>query len=245
MRSRGATTTYSDLPSHRRNSWIRAHVVARASADLDGRQSGSIYSGLSDTHDQSVDFKLYDAYVDILASEGLGQLRIGRQFEYETPEIVHYDGLSLRSHPTGDREFTAGFYGGIPVRLYQGTSDRRSVLGAFAEDRPWKGGRARIDWMHLEDDTLPDQGNGILGLGLWQQFDGGWAGEAQYTRLEDQDRDLHLRAQWTSADSGFTASATYYQLFETQNQLPADIDPYTEVLMALFPYKQLGFSASA
>ncbi len=232
---------YSD-PRH---AWIKAHVVARASADLDGRQSGSIYNGLSDTHDQSVDFKLYEAFVDILPADGLGQLRIGRQFEYDTPEIVHYDGLSFRSHPTGDREFTAGFYGGVPVRLYQGTSDSRSVLGAFAEERPWKGGRARIDWMHLEDDTVPDEGNGIIGLGLWQHFDNGWAGEAQYTRLEDQDRDLRMRAQWTSADAGFTAAANYYQLFESQNQLPADIDPYTELLMALFPYRQFGFSASA
>jgi hypothetical protein len=228
-----------------RRPWIKAHVVARVAADLDGRQARGVYNGLSDTHDQSVDFKLYDAYVDIAPADGLGQLRIGRQLEFDAPEIVHYDGLSFRSHPTAEKEFTVGLYGGIPVRLYQGTSDNRSLLGAFAEERPWKGGRARVDWMHLVDDTVPDTGNGIIGLGLWQQFENGWAGEAQYTRLEDQDRDLRMRAQWTSASSGFTAAATYYQLFGALNELPADIDPYTAVLMALFPYRQFGLSTSA
>jgi len=227
-----------------RHAWIRAHFTARISADLDGRQTGSVYNGLSDLHDQSVDFKLYDAYVDILPAEGLGQLRIGRQFEYDTPEIVNYDGLSLRTHPTGDQEFTAGLYGGVPVRLYQGTSDQRSVLGAYAEERPWKGGRVRFDWMHLEDETVSDSGNGILGLGLWQRFEAGWSGEAQYTRLEDRDRDLRMRAQWTSPNAGFTASATYYQLFQTQDQLPADIDPFTAILMALHPYQQYGAALS-
>jgi hypothetical protein len=227
-----------------RHAWIKAHLVARLSADLNGRQPGSVFNGLSDLHDQAVDFKLYDAYVDILPPDELGQLRIGRQLEFQTPQIVHYDGLSFRTHPTGEREFTAGFYGGIPVRLYEGTTDRRSLIGAFAEERPWKNGRARIDWMHLEDETQPDSGNGILGLGLWQRFEGGWSGEGQYTRLEDQDRDLRLRTQWTSASSGFSAAATYYQLFQTQNELPADIDPYTSILLALFPYRQYGLSVS-
>jgi len=227
-----------------RHAWIRAHFTARISADLDGQQSGSVYNGLSDLHDQSVDFKLYDAYVDIIPAEGIGQLRIGRQFEYDTPEIVNYDGLSLRTHPTGEHEFTAGLYGGIPVRLYQGTSDQRSLIGAFAEDRPWKGGRARFDWMHLQDETVPDSSNGILGLGLWQRFENGWSGEAQYTRLEDQDRDLHMRAQWTSPNAGFNASMTYYQLFQTEDQLPADIDPYTAILMSLYPYRQFGAAIS-
>ncbi|MBK7642619.1 MAG: hypothetical protein IPJ19_06140 [Planctomycetes bacterium] len=230
--------------SDTRYPWIKAHITTRIAADLNGRQPGSVFSGLSDLHDQAVDFKLYDAYVDVLPPQGLGQLRIGRQLEYETPEIVHYDGLAFRTHPTGKSEFSAGFYGGIPVRLYQGTSEKRSLLGAFAEERPWKGGRARIDWMHIEDDTLVNTGNGILGLGLWQRFENGWSGEMQYTRLEDQDRDLRLRSQWTSPGAGLTLAATYYQLFQTQNELPEGIDPYTSILLALYPYRQYGISAS-
>lgn len=228
-----------------RHAWISAHVVTRISADLNGRSSNSVFNGLSDLHDQAVDFKLYDAYVDITPPEGLGRLRLGRQFEFETPLITQYDGLDFRTSPTGDSEFTAGFYGGVPVRLYQGTSERRSLFGVFAEERPWKGGRARIDWMHVEDDTLVESGNGIFGLSAWQRFEGGWSAEAQYTRLEDQDRDLRLRGQWTSAQSGFTASATYYQLFQMLNELPQGIDPYTSILTALYPYQQYELALSS
>jgi hypothetical protein len=227
-----------------RHAWIRAHFEGRITADLDGKTSGSQYNGLSDLNNQSLDFDLYSAYADILPADGLGRLRIGRQFEIDTPEIVHYDGLSFVTNPSGDKEFIAGAYVGIPVRLYADRSERRSVFGVYAEERPWEGGRARFDWMHLEDDTLADSGNGILGLGLWQQFHGGWSGEAQYTRLEDQDRDLRLHAQWTSPNSGFTGRVDWYQQFQTLNQLPQDIDPYTEILLELFPYQQFGASIS-
>jgi hypothetical protein len=227
-----------------REKWIRARVVARITADLDSQEPGNPFNGLTDLDGEALDFKLYDAFVDILPGDDAGRLRIGRQLDAETPVIVHYDGIAFRTHPTGDEEITAGIYGGIPVRLYQGTGDQRSLIGIFAENRPWKGGRARLDYMHLEDETVPDSGNGILGLGLWQQFENGWHAEGQYTRLEDRDRDLHLRAQWTSPNAGFSAAANWYQLFQTQDQLPADIDPYTSVLMALYPYQQFGLSAS-
>jgi hypothetical protein len=222
--------------------WMKAHVSARLSIDLDGQQPGSVFDGLSDIHDQAVDFKLYDAYVSLGPPGSYGTLRIGRQLAYETPVIVHYDGLDFRTHPTGDAEFSAGVYGGIPVRLYQDQSESRSLVGVFAEERPWHGGRARIDWMHVEDDQLAESGNGILALGLWQAFENGWSAEGQYSRLEDSDRDLRLHAQWTSPNAGFSASATYYQLFDTQDALPADIDPYTAILMALFPYRQYGLT---
>ena len=221
---------------------IKAHVSARLSVDLDGKNPGSVFEGLSDIHHEAVDFQLYDAYMTVDPPGGAGSLRIGRQLAYETPVIVHYDGLDFRTHPSGDEEFTAGVYGGVPVRLYQDQSESRSLVGVFAEERPWEGGRARVDWMHVEDSQLAESGNGILALGLWQTFDHGWAAEGQYSRLEDSDRDLRLHAQWTSPDAGFSASATYYQLFATQDALPADIDPYTAILMALFPYRQYGLT---
>jgi len=231
--------------SDARRPWLKAHVSARFAIDLDGHEANSVFNGLSDIHDQAVDFKLYDAYVDIGAPQGAGVARIGRQLEYEAPVVVHYDGLAFRTHPTGSVEFTAGVYGGIPVRLYEGGGETRSLFGVFAEERPWQGGRARVDWMHVENGDLADSGNGILALGLWQVFEHGWAAEGQYSCLEDQDRDLRLRAQWTSPDAGFSASASYFQLFETQDALPAEIDPYTAILMALYPYRQYGLTLTS
>src|SRR6185295_16566401 len=139
--------------------WIQAHVSTRLSVDLDGHDPGSVFDGLSDIHNAALDFKLYDAYVSLSPKDSFGTLRVGRQLAYETPVIVHYDGLDFRTHPTGDAEFTAGLYGGRPVRLYEDTGASRSLVGVFAEERPWQGGRARIDWMHVEDDQLAESGN--------------------------------------------------------------------------------------
>jgi len=236
------TNFFSVDYSDPRNPAIRAHVAGRLAIDLDGQQADNRFNGLSDVHGDAVDFKLYDAFVDVAQAGGAGRLRIGRQLEYEAPVVVHYDGLDLRVQPGDDEDFLAGLYGGIPVRLYTDRGESRSLIGLFAEDRPWKGGRARFDWMHVEDEQLAESGNGILALSLWQGWDNGWAAEGQYSRLEDDDRDLRLRTQWTSPDAGLSASATYYQLFATQDALPADIDPYTEVLMALFPYEQYGLT---
>jgi len=227
-----------------RHAWVKAHLVTRIDIDLDGKQAGNVFNGLTDVHNGAVDVKLYEAWFDIVPPEGLGQLRLGRQIEADTPEIIQFDGLDFRTQQTGEHDFSAGFYGGVPVRLYQGTSDSRSLAGAFVEERPWQGGRARVDWMHLVDETVNPSGNGILGLSLWQRFENGWSGDAEYTRLEDQDRDLRLHGQWTSPQSGFTAQASYYQLFQTQNQLPQGMDPYTSILMELFPYEQFGASIS-
>ena len=231
----------------KREPWIRAHVMGRISGDLDGHQGDETFGGLADLHDQALDFKLYDAYVDLTPPEGLGHVRLGRQLEYLTPEVVHYDGLSFDTQPTGASELRAGFYGGKPVHLYEAAEPDAALIGAFVEGRPWHGGRARLDWMHLEDELLlgPSDAD-LFALGLWHDFGKGWRGEVQYSRIGGEDRDLRLRTNYASADGRTALRARWYQLFETQNQLPEGVDPYTSILTELFPYTQggLGFSAA-
>lgn len=234
---------YSDT----RETWIKAHVMGRFTADLDGHQGDATFGGLADLHDQALDFKLYDAYVDLTPPEGLGHVRLGRQLEYLTPEVVHYDGLAFDTQPTGTSEMRAGFYGGKPVHLYEAAEPDASLIGAFVEARPWHGGRARLDWMHLEDQLLlgPAEAD-LYALGLWHDFGKGWRGELEYSRIGGEDRDLRLRANYASADGTSALRARWYQLFETQNQLPEGVDPYTSILTELFPYTQggLGFSGA-
>ncbi len=228
-----------------RHPWIKAHVMGRLSADLDGHQADGTFNGLADLHDQALDFKLYDAYLDLTPPEGLGHVRLGRQLEYLTPEVVHYDGLSFDTKPSGDAELSAGFYGGAPVHLYEAPTKGASLIGAFVEGRPWHGGRARLDWMHLEDElVLGPVDDDLFGLGLWENFGTGWTAEAQYTRVEGRDRDLRLRTQYADATGEFSVRARWYQLFQTQNQLPEGIDPYTTILLELFPYSQAGLGLS-
>ena len=229
-----------------RRAWIRAHATARLALDLDGSSPGSPFDGLSDLYDQALEARLYDAYVDLEPPDGIGRLRVGRQYEALSPETVHFDGLAFHTEPAGPSELSAGFYGGAPVHLYEAREEGESLLGSFVEARPWAHARARLDWMHLDDTALlgPVAAD-LFGLGLWQRFEGGLAAEGQYTRLGDEDRDLRLRGEYQAEDGSLALRATYYQLFQTQNELPDVIDPYSAVLQEYFPYRQGGLSLTS
>src|SRR5688572_723745 len=156
-----------------RVSWITGHLQARVDADLDGEDG--VFQELSDTYDGSVVGKLYLAYADIeLAArpeDSPGTLRVGRQSDPRLPEVLRLDGLAYRTRPMGKNELELGAYAGIPVHLYESSSDGDRSYGTFAEGRPWRGGRARLDWMHLEDDeVLGEHRDDLLSLGLWQRM---------------------------------------------------------------------------
>ncbi len=226
--------------------WLSAHVMGRVTADLDGSSGAtSVYDSLSDTYDDSVVSTLYHAYVDLEPEDATVQFRLGRQLDYTTPELAHFDGLSLRTRAFGSSATQAGFYGGVPVHNYASSSDGDAVFGTFAESRPWKGGRARVDWMHYDDESfMGSQADDLIGLGLWHTSPHGWSSEAQYTRLEDEDRDLRLRAQYASDDGRMSARAGVYHLFETQFERVLDFDAFSSSLQEYFPFTQASVSAT-
>ncbi|MBK7878283.1 MAG: hypothetical protein IPJ77_21720 [Planctomycetes bacterium] len=223
---------------------LTARVYGRLTADLDGReQQTSVFRSLADTRDGSVEGLVYHAYLDYAPKDGAFAVRAGRQLDTRTPELLHFDGVLARTQPTGAKALEFGVYGGVPVHLYESSSGD-SALGTYAEGRPWKGGRARVDWMHVDDeDVLGDRVNDLMGLGLWQRVDA-WSAEVQYSRLEEESRDLRVRAQHTDEACGAVARATYYELFETQRARALEFDPFTSALQDFFPYRQFGASYS-
>ncbi|MBI5362550.1 MAG: hypothetical protein HZA53_05175, partial [Planctomycetes bacterium] len=138
-----------------RHSELTAHVMGRVAADLDGREAaGSVFGSLEDHHDGAVTAELYHAWIDWAPKDGTLAVRAGRQIDARTPEFLHLDGITLRTRPAGARAVELGLYGGVPVRLYESSSSGDRAFGTWAEARPWKGARARVDWMHIEDDVL-------------------------------------------------------------------------------------------
>jgi hypothetical protein len=62
--------------------------------------------------------------------------------------------------------------------------------------------------------------------------------DGRATMLEGAGRDARVRATWVDAESELTVLATYYVLYQRQNDLVQELDPFTASLLALEPYQR-------
>jgi hypothetical protein len=220
---------------------VTGHFYGRMAVDLDGDTNGSApFFSLQDVLEDSVDAQVYDAFIDLHRVEQLELLRIGRQTIAETPEMAFFDGIHGRTsmHATAGLQF--GAYAGVSTHLYESSHSGDMTAGLYGECRPWQGGRLRLDWMHLEDEALlGPHADDLISGGIWHTF-GSAQLEAQYSRIESRDRDVHARAAWSDPDSRFTSQLTWYQLLTTQRNQVVELDPFFNSLNELFPYWQLG-----
>jgi hypothetical protein len=223
-------------------------VLARASYDVDGREDGQDdFFSLQDTYDHSLEAQLFHAYLDV-ATETFALLRLGRQPLYETPLTLFFDGARAELAPRGERRATLGAFAGVGEHPYESSSDGDLVLGTFASLLVWPGAKLRADWMRLEDARLGvEHENDLFGLALGQDLLGAERAtrlDARFTALEGNGRDLRLAGSHVDSRANVTLQGSLYRLLQTQQELAAPLDPFSDTLFELFPYYQLGFSAS-
>jgi hypothetical protein len=222
---------------------VSGHLQASADVDLDGKNVDGVFGSLDDTYDGALVAKLYLAYADIAIGDdpasASGVLRVGRQSDALLPEVLRIDGLSYTTRPSGKNDIIVGGYVGVPVHLYESSNDGDRAFGAFVEGRPWEGGRARLDWMHIEDqDVLPDDKNDLFALGLWQDLSDRWRFEGQYSQLEGTPRDLRLNLLYGNVQTETSVRIGYYELLEPQRALAPELDPFFEQLLEYEPFRQ-------
>jgi len=221
---------------------VSAHLQARVDLDLDGHDDGP-FGSLNDTYDGALVSKLYLAYADVALGprpeDSPGFLRIGRQSDPRLPEVVRLDGVAYSTRPLGKYEVEAGGYVGIPVHLYDSDREGDRAFGTFVEGIPWKDGRARLDWMHLEDEDVLGEGkDDLISLALWQQVAERWRLEGSYSHLEGDPRDLRLRALYGNPETATTVRFGFYELLEPQKALVTELDPFFEQLAEYEPYRE-------
>jgi hypothetical protein len=231
------------------SSRISGHFQGRVDADLDGKDSNDGLGSLDDTYDRSVVSKIYLAYADVAVGANAesrdGTLRVGRQSDPRLPEVVRLDGLSYSTAPLGKNEVELGLYGGVPVHLYDSSREGDSAFGTYLEGIPWKGGRARFDWMHLEDENVLGAGeDDLLVLSAWQELTQHARFEGVYSNLEGDPRDLRLRALFDDPETQTNLRLGYYQLLTAQKALVTELDPFYEQLLEYEPYRETNFNLS-
>lgn len=213
------------------------YILGRVSKDLDGSAGeNSPFASLEDTYDNSLNGRLYEAYVDF-NDAGLDLLRVGRQALYDTPAYVRFDGVAAATEPGGSDRHQIGVYGGQTVHEYESSPDGDSVVGAYVANSMWKGGKTRVDYMHLEDEQQLGSDNNDLWAAQLQQAVGREVFlKGGYQLLENEPREFDARATWTPTDSGWVVQGSYYELMQTEGSLAEELDPFFDTLQQYFPY---------
>lgn len=221
---------------------VTAHFMGRMSWDMDGihdADSKQVFPSLSDTGGDELQGLLYEAYVDVQRPPAVGALRVGRQIDYMTPEFAFFDGVSLASKESAQWKLTGGAYGGVPSRLWDTPNSGDALYGLWGEGRPWKGGRLRLDWMHVDEDArLGPYDDDLYGLSAWQRCGEKLGFDGRYTRLEGDDRDVRLRANWNDAEADWLLQADWFRLLSTQRDFANEFDPFYSSLQDYFPFDQ-------
>src|SRR5690606_23038323 len=135
----------------------------------------------------------YEGWIDLYRVPGLRRVRLGRMVLDDTPQFLFVDGLRVDSVELGDPRVIAGGYVGLPTRFYSASGSGELIGGAFVEGRFWDRGRARLDWVHVEDrreDVEFD--DDLAALSIWQGIDDVAILHARHTLLDGRGRDLLL-----------------------------------------------------
>lgn len=223
---------------------VTVHFLGRLSGDLDG-QTDPAFRDITDSFSQDVNGRVYDAYLDFHRVTYFDTVRLGRQTLYETPFVVTIDGAQVQTEGVTRYELKVGAYGGLPTHLYESSPEGDWTVGAHVEGRPWSGGRARVDWMHVTDETgFAENRDDLLGVALWQTIHENLQLHARYNWLEGQGRDWQARATLAVPEWTAQLQLSYYELLRTQRAQAIEFDPFSQAAFAYFPYRQYRATAT-
>lgn len=223
---------------------ITGHFAARGYADLDGTRTDDPFAGLDESTGDDVVGRLYLAHVDAHRIPHVELARAGRQDLDETPVVLTFDGVRADSKRFGASRVWVCAYAGVPVHQFEASARGDSVYGAAVGCSPWTDARVRLDWMDLRDDYLAtDRHDSLASVRAWQNV-----GTVQltglYTWLDGDPRDLHLGARG-DVESVFHFTADYRELLTTQRSHVTELDPFFDIALDYFPYRQTGATAGA
>lgn len=224
---------------------VTAAASVRFAHDLDGERSvegGFVFGSLDDSYRHGSTARLYTAYADVRRLAPGLRLRGGRQVLEEFPEAVIMDGGLLRQDLGS--EAAASVFGGVPANLFESSSDGDALYGGSLEVRPWRLGRLRADFLHIDDATVFGEfDDDLAGVSLEQGIGPVFA-TLRHTFLERQSRDTVLHASAAFAEQGLVLDLRLAYLHERIQALSYPLDPFATFLLELQPYVDSSIRAS-
>ena len=220
-------------------------ATGRLNQDWDGDRhsnGAASFDSLSDSYKKATTGQVYTAYLDVTNPWPGVRARAGRPILEELPEAIPRDGARASYEATP--EITIAAFGGQPVNYFESSTQGDWMFGGWIEGRPWSRGRARLEYLHLEDEhTFGLFKDDLIGLSV-EHGEGPWILNGRMTILESEARDILVRGSGGEPDAGFTLDARLYYLFEQQQALSYALDGYVVFLVPIEPYYQLTVSAS-
>jgi len=217
---------------------LSATLLARGRADLDGEgASDDPFVSLADTRGGELSGDVFRAELVVPLPGAIERARLGRVQEAATPELAWFDGVLVEGRERGPHRLALSAYAGRPVHLYEPSAPGEWLAGLALDGAPWAGARARLDWMHLEDErVLAEHHDDLVGASLVQVLDERWTVSGDASLLEGEARDARLGVTYAGDDGLFLRLAHLEQL-ETQRETSLEADPFFDSLRALFPYR--------
>ncbi len=229
------------------------HLNARWSQDLDGRNIGldaDEYTQIIDTFGSSTEFRLYSAHVDFHKIPSIDLLRVGRQFTYDTPEILQFDGLRLDTQPfLGKHALKFSFYGGLPVHEFEASSQGDTLVGGAVEGKPFRSVRLRFDYTRIDDEVRRDRhqtplvygdrklSSNFLSWSYWQRWRDPFIRlHSRFTMLDGKPREGTVRFLYNNIKEQLYVSARYNGWFKEQQRLVSELDTFFDTLQGFEPH---------
>lgn len=224
---------------------VTGSFFSRLSVDIDGRQTNDsyyVFSDITDSYNENINSRVYQAYLDFNDVRYLSKLRLGRQYVYEG-ETVQFDGARLELKPYWEYvDFS--FYGGVPTHLYESSISGDWILGTGIEGRPLDKTRLRLDYVYAEDDSADwgDHNNDLWVLSGWQRVMDNLSLHGKYSFLDKKERDASLRANLNYPDKDLSFQASYFRQMEVLRDFTVEFSPFYPVAGEYFPFHQYDFS---
>jgi hypothetical protein len=219
------------------------YLFGRGAYDLDGETDDDrtyVFDSIEDSYHANPNGNLYYAYLDLHKIKNIDTIRIGRQSIYETPITVYFDGVRIDSREYADLgRLKAGFYAGVPVHLYEDNPGLDDVVGLYVQSRPWRGGRIKLDYIHIDDDNLYGvQSDDLVALRYWHALSRHLSTHFMFSHVGSVSRDLLLKTTYFNENQNFILEGSYYELLEEQRFFAIHFDPFFTITEKYYPYRQ-------
>lgn len=222
------------VPKDRR---YEVHFFGTARQDIDGMRYHQDFSPLEDIGDarsESATGTLYDAHVAInRPASHISQVRIGRQAG-SRDEPVFFDGVAVDAAVSQSVAITA--YGGAAVHFeeleYEWGDD--TLAGAGVDISPTFNSVFSMDYLHVQDKReifgFNDQEDDLISLRVWQRFVRFLSSMARFRYLNDDARDIRVRAVGAFPDAGFQISGGYFLQFAEEAERSNEESVYYDIV---------------